>query len=229
MKILITGASRGIGAFLLNSFYNDGYQVFGTYCSTPPTSDKMFLFTKVDISEQQEIKDWIETCVRKDDKIVLINCAGINYNAIARKADVNKWKQLIDVNLIGTFALINALLPLMHENGFGRIINCSSVLAQKGVAGTSAYAASKSALNGLVKCLAVENAAQGITINNLCLGYFNIGMTQNDVPEIVREKIKKQIPSHTFGDPQNIYLAIKFLIEADYVNGTSIDINGGLI
>ncbi|OQA50537.1 MAG: 3-oxoacyl-(acyl-carrier-protein) reductase FabG [Bacteroidetes bacterium ADurb.Bin302] len=133
------------------------------------------------------------------------------------------------MNLIGTFALINALLPLMHENGFGRIINCSSVLAQKGVAGTSAYAASKSALNGLVKCLAVENAAQGITINNLCLGYFNIGMTQNDVPEIVREKIKKQIPSHTFGDPQNIYLAIKFLIEADYVNGTSIDINGGLI
>jgi acetoacetyl-CoA reductase/3-oxoacyl-[acyl-carrier protein] reductase len=119
-------------------------------------------------------------------------------------------------------------LNKMREQNFGRIINISSIVAQKGVPGTSAYAASKSALWGMTKAIAVENASKGITINNLNLGYFDIGMIEQ-VSQDVQDSIKKQIPvNNEFGNSMNIYNAIKFLFNSPYITGTSIDINGGL-
>ncbi len=119
-------------------------------------------------------------------------------------------------------------LNKMREQNFGRIINISSIVAQKGVPGTSAYAASKSALWGMTKAIAVENASKGITINNLNLGYFNIGMIEQ-VSQDVQDTIKKQIPiNNEFGNSLNIYNAINFLFNSPYITGTSIDINGGL-
>ena len=229
MKILITGASKGIGFFLFEKFYNANHSVFGTYSSTSPKSEYKSYFTKVDIRNTQEVQSWVNSCVNQDDDVVLINCASSNYNSIARKADVEKWKELIDINLIGTFRAINAVLPFMYEKGFGRIINLSSVLSKKAVQGTSAYAASKAALTGMIKSIAVENAKKNITINNINLGYFNLGMTLSDVPENVLEEIKKQIPKQEFGNPENIYNAIQFFIASDYITGTSVDINGGLM
>lgn len=229
MKILISGASKGIGFFLFQRFFDLGFVVYGTYSSTLPHKKYEQYFTKVDISDTEQVESWIQNSVNEEDDIVLINCAGINYNAIARKADVEKWKHLIDVNLIGTFRTIHAVLPFMHEKKYGRIINFSSVLAQKGIPGTSAYAASKSALWGMTKTIATENAKNNITINNINLGYFDIGMTLTDVPDTLREDIKAQIPSHKLGDPENIYQVVKFFIDSDYTTGTSIDINGGLI
>jgi NAD(P)-dependent dehydrogenase (short-subunit alcohol dehydrogenase family) len=123
--------------------------------------------------------------------------------------------------------MIRAILPFMREQNYGRIINFSSVLAQKGVAGTSAYAASKAALWGMSKSIAAENAGKNITINCLNLGYFNLGMIEQ-VPEELQNELKKSIPTGDFGDPENIYKAVRFLIESNYVNGSSIDINGGL-
>jgi acetoacetyl-CoA reductase/3-oxoacyl-[acyl-carrier protein] reductase len=115
----------------------------------------------------------------------------------------------------------------MREQGYGRIINFSSVVAQKGIPGTSAYAASKAALWGLTKSIAVENASKGITINNLNLGYFDIGMIK-DVPDEMLSIIKKSIPQQKLGEPENILKAVEFLINADYMTGSSIDLNGGL-
>ena len=228
MKILITGASKGIGLFLFRKFIADGHTVYGTYSSTLPLNEFKSNFTKVNIGNTEEVNDWIKKSVDRNCEIVLINCAGANYNAIARKADVEKWKELIDINLIGTFRTINAVLPLMYEKGFGRIVNFSSILAQKGVAGTSAYAASKSALWGMTKTIAAENAKNNITINNINLGYFDIGMTLNDVPEFLQIEMKKQIPSNKFGNPEEIYKTVRYIIDSDYITGTSIDLNGGL-
>ena len=228
MKIFITGASKGIGLFLLRKFIIDGYAVCGTYSSTLPLEEFEANFTKVNIGSTEEVNDWIKKSADENSEIVLINCAGTNYNAIARKADVDRWKELIDINLIGIFRTINAVLPLMYEKGFGRIINFSSILAQKGVAGTSAYAASKSALWGMTKTIAVENAKHNITVNNINLGYFEIGMTLSDVPELLQIEMKKQIPSNKFGNPEEIYKTVRYLIESDYITGTSIDLNGGL-
>ena len=114
----------------------------------------------------------------------------------------------------------------MRQNKFGRIINFSSVVAQKGVPGTSAYAASKAALWGLTKNLAVENAKYNITANNLNLGYFNTGMIK-DIPDNMLTTIKENIPAGRLGEPNEVLNAIEFLINTPYVNGTSIDINGG--
>ena len=90
--------------------------------------------------------DWTGPLIARQDKIVLINSAGTNYNAIAHKAELKKWRQVIKVSLLGTFNVIHSVLPRMRETGYGRIINFSSVVAQLGIPGTSAYAASKAAL-----------------------------------------------------------------------------------
>ena len=227
MKILITGASKGIGKYLMKKFQETGETVHGTYYTTSPEESSSEFYTKVNISDYTEAKTWVDQNTDKNDKIVLLNCAGTNYNSFAHKADIGKWKNVIDTNLIGTFNVIHAVLPYMREKGFGRIINFASIVAQKGIPGTSAYAASKAALWGMTKSIAVENAKKGITINSLNLGYFDIGMI-TEVPEEFLAVIRKGIPTGQLGNPENIYNVVKFLIDSDYTNGTSIDINAGL-
>ncbi|MBI4648412.1 MAG: SDR family NAD(P)-dependent oxidoreductase [Bacteroidia bacterium] len=226
--ILITGASRGIGKYLFEKFLFSEETVQGAYNLTMPDKDNEKYFTKVNISNYQEVLSWIEKIKENSTNLILINCAGINYNSFAHKADINSWYEIINVNLIGTFNVIRAVLPIMREQEFGRIINLSSVVAQIGVAGTSAYAASKAGLCGLVKSIAVENASKGITINNLNLGYYDIGMIK-EIPEKFQTVIKDKIPTKNFGNPINIYNAVEFLIKTDYINGASIDINGGIL
>lgn len=227
-KILITGASKGIGRFLIERFLKDGAMVYGTYNKTVPSGELSKYYSSVDIQNSESVNNWVQMCVSSEDEVVLINCAADNYNALGRKADVDKWGQLIDINLVGTFRVINACLPVMYKKKWGRIINFSSVVAQKGMAGTSAYAASKAALWGMSKSLAVENAAHNITINTLNLGYMAEGMTISAVPAELHQEILNQIPEHKFGEVENIYNAIVFLINSPYTTGTTIDINGGL-
>ncbi|MBN1637759.1 MAG: SDR family NAD(P)-dependent oxidoreductase [Ignavibacteriales bacterium] len=226
-SIIISGASRGIGKYLIDKFTDADGHVFGTYYQTTPNEKYLKYLTKVNICNHVEVHDWIDKIKLNLNKIVLINCASINYNSFAHKSDINKWTNVIETNLIGTFNLIHNVLPIMREQNYGRIINLSSVVAKIGVQGTSAYAASKSALTGLAKSIAVENAEKGITINNLNLGYFNIGMIAEVSPQI-QDSIKKRLPTNKFGDPQNIFNAIQFLIATDYVNGSSIELNGSL-
>ena len=225
--IIITGASRGIGKFLFEKFAEAGETVYGTFHSGNSIEGKEDSFTQLDISNYENVKYWIDSIKDKLRNIVLFNCAGGNYNSFAHKADVDKWGDLINVNLTGTFNVIHAVLPYMREQNYGRIINFSSIVAQMGIPGTSAYAASKSGLWGMIKSIAVENANKGITINNLNLGYFDIGMI-TEVPPKFQEVIKSKIPTGNFGDPENIFNAVSFLIKSDYINGSSIDINGGI-
>ena len=224
--IIITGSSMGIGRYLAEKFMSDKIIVYGTYLNNPPI-EKSKYFSKVNISDFNEIVEWFYKIKPELESVVLLNCAAINYNRYAHKSDLNKWHEVIHVNLLGTFNMIRAILPHMREQNYGRIINFSSVLAQRGVAGTSAYAASKAALWGMSKSIAAENAGKNITINCLNLGYFNLGMIEH-VPEELQDELKKSIPTGDFGDPENIYKAVRFLIETSYVNGSSIDINGGL-
>lgn len=225
--IVITGASKGIGKYLKEAYLEQGELVLGTYFKTNPKNSEIGM-SNVDISNQNSIETWINSIKEQLNNIVLINCAGINYNSIGHKADKKKWADVINVNLIGTFNVVSSFLPIMRDQQFGRIINLSSVVAQKGIPGTSAYASSKSGLWGLTKSLAVENAKYGITINSLNLGYFDIGMI-SEVPKEIQINIKKMIPTQNFGNPKNILDSIEFLRKADYLNGSSININGGIL
>ena len=228
--IIITGASKGIGRYLFKRFKSEGCEVLGTYNTTNEDfeSDKESYF-KIDISEYNQVKMWIESINDQLDNIILINCAGISYSSFAHKADIIQWKNVINVNLNGTFNVIHCLLPLMREQHYGRIINFSSVIAKLPTMGVSAYAASKAGLIGLTKSLALENARLGITVNTINLGYVELGMGLKNITEIFQEKMKKQIPAGRFCKPEEIYNTIKYLIDTEYVNGEDLDLNGGLL
>lgn len=225
MDIIITGASRGIGAYLFEHLESKTNRVYGTYNSSSETNNKSLY--KLDIRDENEVQKWIDSLDLGKD-VVLINCAGITYNKFAHKSDLQTWRNVIDVNLIGTFNVIHKILPLMREKMFGRIINFSSIAAQVGTPGVSAYAASKSALWGLSKTIAVENASKGITINNINLGYADIGMGIDSVPASFKNEIRERIPNKEFCDPIQILNTVNYLISNNYINGTGIDINGGL-
>lgn len=223
--IVIIGASKGIGKFLFQSFQTSGENVIGTYNST---TENTIDLTKIDVTNFEQIAEWVASIKESLSEITLINCAGISYNSFAHKSDPEKWKQVIDVNLVGSFNCIRAFLPTMRAQKFGRVINFSSVVAAKGTPGISAYAASKSALWGMSKSLAQENAALNITINNINLGYSELGMI-SQVPKEFLDKLVGQIPAKKLCEPKDIFSTVKFLMECDYMNGSSIDLNGGLI
>lgn len=223
--VIITGASKGIGEFLYNKF-GEIVPTVGTYNSTHPVvadADNMY---KVDITNEQEVAAWIDDIKDRLQDIVLINCAGVSYNQFAHKADLVKWRRVVEVNLFGTFNVIHSLLPIMREQGYGRIVNFSSVVTQVATPGVSAYAASKAALLGLTRSLAAENAKMGITVNSINLGYVDAGMGVNDVPLSYQEQVKAKLPTGKFCSPQDVYNTIDYIIKTEYLNGTSIDLNG---
>ena len=227
--ILITGASRGIGRFLLEQFINQNEFVIGTYNLTKPQSEFSEQYYQLDVSNYEAVEQLISKIKSSLENITLINCAGISYNAFAHKSDPDQWKRVIEVNLFGSYNFIRLLLPLMREQKYGRIINFSSVAAQKGTPGISAYAASKSALWGMTKSLAVENGSLNITINNINLGYVEVGMGVEQVPLSYQKILLQQIPSASFCKPEDIFSTIQYLRNTPYINGASIDLNGALI
>jgi NAD(P)-dependent dehydrogenase (short-subunit alcohol dehydrogenase family) len=228
--IIITGASKGIGRYLFNEFTNNGFDVLGTYFATPQADlGGANRYHKVDIRDFHEVDSWIDSLSDCLKEVVLVNCAGTSYNAYAHKSDATLWKNVIDLNLVGTYNVIRRLLPIMREQNYGRIINFSSVVSKFPTPGVSAYAASKAGLNGLTKSLAIENASKGITVNSINLGYVNLGMGIEQVPAEYQAKMKTRIPAGRFCEPIEIYQTIEYLIKTEYVNGSCIDINGALI
>jgi NAD(P)-dependent dehydrogenase (short-subunit alcohol dehydrogenase family) len=225
--IIITGITGGIGNYLFNAFLKRGDEVTGTFHQNKPEGDQYQNCYQLDITDQNSISAFVSSLPSTAKNITLINCAGVSYNSFAHKSDMEEWSRVINVNLTGTYSLIRALLPLMREQNYGRIINLSSVVSQTGVIGTSAYAASKAGLNGMIKSIALENALKNVTVNNINLGYFNIGMI-NTVPEEMQQRIKEKIPHNEFGDPGNIFNTIQYIRETPYLTGTCIDLNGGL-
>ena len=224
--IVITGASKGIGKFLFEHYATSGSEnVIGTYKNAETPDERLF---KLDITQPGEVQDFFSKIEGQLNNLVLINCAGITYNSFAHKSDLQKWNEVIQVNLVGTFNVIRTFLPLMRQQKFGRIINFSSVVAKKPTPGISAYAASKAALWGLSKTVAAENASLNITINNINLGYSELGMI-SEVPAEYLQAIKEQIPSKKLGEAADILSTVEYLMKTAYINGASIDLNGGII
>lgn len=227
--IIITGASKGIGEYLFNKFKEETNQIIGTFNKTTTKKHFCSSYFELDITDFSAIEKFINYNREQLNDIILINCAGITYNSFAHKAEATAWKQVIEVNLIGTFNMIRSILPIMRDQNFGRIINFSSVVTSLPTVGISAYLASKAGINGLTKALAIENASKGITINSIKLGYSDIGMGIKDIPYSHKETLINKIPTGRFCNPNEIFKTVKFIIDNEYVNGSLIDINGGLI
>ena len=223
-NILLAGASGGIGSQLAPMFHNDNVVLH--YNKNEPKSDRLSI--RADITKHVEVERMVEELIAKLGTLdVLVNITGVSINGFAHKISYVDWRHVVDVNLIGSFNLIRAVLPYMRKENYGRIINISSVVFQRPVLGTSAYSASKAALVGLTRTVALENANKGITCNCIALGYFDAGILY-DIPEEMRENIRTSIPLKRFGQVKELYRTIKYLIEEEYITGQVISQNGGL-
>jgi acetoacetyl-CoA reductase len=230
---LVTGGSRGIGAAISKALKSEGYNVAATYAGndeaaakfTEETGIKTYKWNVADYEESKSGIAQVEADLGPID-IVVAN-AGITRDAPFHKMTPQQWKEVIDTNLTGVFNTIHPVWAGMRDRGFGRIVVISSVNGQKGQFGQVNYAATKAGDLGIVRSLAQEGAAKGITANAVCPGYIATEMVMA-VPEAVREKIIGMIPAGRLGEPEEIARCVSFLVsdEASFINGSTISANG---
>ena len=226
--IILTGASGGIGQAILPSLAELD-NVIAISHSKPINVDQLdgIESYQVDLTSESQVNEFVLKIKSKLSKVVLIHAAVISLDNLAVKFETEDWNQSINLNLNGNFFLTRALLTTMIEDDWGRIVHMSSIAAIKGVSGTIAYSTTKTGLLGMSKVLASEYARFGITSNVLIPGYLDTGLIDT-LDEKSRLKILESIPSKKFGSPSNIVNAIDFLIKSEYVNGSSINVDGGI-
>lgn len=161
---------------------------------------------------------------------ILVNNAGITRDAMLRKMTEEQFRQVIDVNLIGTFHCTQAVLPFMLKQQKGKIISTSSVSGVYGNIGQTNYAAAKAGIIGMTKSWAKELGRKGINVNAVVPGFTETS-TVETVPEHVIDQLKTQIPLQRLGKPKDIANAYLFLAsgESDYINGHALHVDGGIV
>jgi len=231
---LVTGGSRGIGAAISKALKAEGYNVAATYAGndekatafTEETGIKTYKWNVADYAQSKAGIEQVEADLGPVD--VVVANAGITRDAPFHKMTPEQWTEVIDTNLTGVFNTVHPVWPGMRERGFGRIVVISSINGQKGQFAQANYAATKAGDLGIVKTLAQEGAAKGITANAVCPGYIATEMVMA-VPEKVREAIIGMIPAGRLGEPEEIARCVTFLAsdDASFINGSTISANGG--
>ncbi len=232
---LVTGGTRGIGEAISRKLMDDGFLVIANYASNEEKAKKFSDDTgietmKWDVSDFEQCSSEIKKIYEKHKSIdILINNAGVTRDAPLHKMSLENWSKVINVNLNSIFNVTSSVINKMRENSFGRIVHISSVNGQKGQFGQSNYAATKSALIGFSKSLALEGASKNITSNVICPGYINTEMVAA-IREDILKSIIETIPSKRLGDSGEIADLVSFVVseKANYINGATLSINGGL-
>jgi len=229
MKALhaIIGVSSDLGRRLASDLCSDGRSVAGTCNTFRKDVPGVDILMKCNVASENEINDFAAACSERNQRIVLTYLAGISRNAYAHRLRKDDWDDVLQVCLTGAFLATKAFLPAMRAANWGRIIYAGSIVGRIGVAGTSAYSAAKEGLKGFARTVAKENGGMGITANYIELGYMNAGLTYT-IPESIRASLKEAIPANQFGDPGNLFEAVRFIESTDYLNGSVITISGGL-
>lgn len=229
--ILITGATGGLGSAMVKHFEKQDVRLaLHTFQQEPFEVECEHAWFKADLRDENQVKNLLASILANFGRVdVLINNAGISKNGMSWKLSSADFNEVIAVNLTAPFLLCQGVIPGMRTNNFGRIITISSVVAQTGVPGTVAYAASKAGVLGMTKTIAKELANGAITCNALALGYFDQGMI-SEVSEEMQQQIISQIPKNRLGGVETVLTTIDWLLkdESDYVTGQTISLNGGL-
>lgn len=226
--IILTGASGGIGRGIISHLLKID-RVIGIYNTSLPTtsSNNRLIYERVNLEEPKNIKSFVKKWESKLSKVTLIHFAASSIDGLAASYAECDWDSVMGINLKGNFLLTQALLPHMIQQRWGRIVHISSVIGMRGRVGTIAYSTSKTGLIGMSRILAKEYARFSITSNILVLGYFETGLFKK-LRDDLKKELLNQIPSKTLGKTLNIANAIEFLIKSEYVNGTTINIDGGI-
>tara|TARA_Y100000590_G_scaffold467101_1_gene644801 strand:- start:1175 stop:1909 length:735 start_codon:yes stop_codon:yes gene_type:complete len=234
-KILITGASGGIGNALVKKFVSLGGNVIGSGTKTEKLDSikKQYPSIKVkkfDISEHSRIEEFIEDVALELGGLdILINNAGTNADNLSLRMKDEEWKKVIDINLTSTFLLSKNAIKKMMKNKFGRVVNITSVVGHTGNLGQSNYAASKAGIIGMSKSLAIEYAKKNITVNCVSPGFIVSDMTMN-IAEKVKIYLTSRIPMGKLGSGEDVSNCVAFLSseQASYITGETIHVNGGM-
>ena len=235
-KVIITGATGGIGNAILETFVNYEAHIIATGTNEQKLDKIKKNFEninvkKFDISKHNQIEKFIEECssIFGGEPEILINNAGITKDNISLRMSDEQWNDVINLNLTSTFLLCKYSIKKMLKNKFGKIVNITSVVGHTGNVGQSNYAASKSGIIGFSKSLALEYAKKNININCVSPGFIETNMTDKIDPKF-KEIIISKIPSNRLGNPLDVANTVIFLSSdlANYITGETIHVNGGM-
>ncbi len=234
-KVLITGATGGIGKALVSKFSSLDANIL----ATGTKNEKLDLLKKefpninilkFDISEHPKIEEFIENVFSQLTGLdVLINNAGVNLDNLSLRMTNEQWKKVIDINLGSTFLLTKHAIKKMLKNKYGRIFNITSIVGHTGNLGQANYAASKAGIVGMSKSLAIEYAKKNITINCVSPGFIQTKMTDN-ILENIKAVLTSKIPMSRLGSGEDVANTVAFLSSdaASYITGETIHVNGGM-
>ena len=236
---LITGANRGIGWAIGRMLLEAGVRVaFGCRTGADAVQERIRALpggergaaVVLDMSDSASIEAALDSVLHRWGRVdILVNNAGIVRDRLLLRMDEAEFREVIDVNLVGSFRMVKAVLRPMMKQRYGRIVSISSVVGATGNAGQANYAASKGGLEAFSKSVALEVASRGITVNVVAPGFIETDMTAG-LPENVTSGVLERIPVRRFGRGEEIAHAVRFLVDpaAGYVTGAVVPVNGGL-
>ena len=233
---LVTGATGGIGAAIARTLHQAGATVAISGTRGPVLEElkaelgervHVLICNLADSAEVEKLVPAAEAAMGAVD--ILVNNAGITRDGLAMRMKDGDWNAVIDVNLTASFRLARAAMRSMMKKRWGRIVNIASVVGVTGNPGQANYVAAKAGLIGLTKSLAQELASRHVTVNAVAPGFIATPMT-----EVLNEKQKDgilaRVPAGRLGSPEDVAAAVLYLasIEAGYVTGQTLHVNGGM-
>ncbi|HEY7634014.1 MAG TPA: acetoacetyl-CoA reductase [Gemmatimonadales bacterium] len=238
---LVTGGTGGIGTEICRQLATAGHRVATTYVAAEAPLARRWQRDRRAEGQEPELVECdvasFESCTTMAEDIkarlgtveILVNCAGITRDKTLAKMEPAQWSAVLDTNLNGAFNVTRQLIDGMIERRFGRIVCISSVNGQRGQFGQTNYSAAKAGLFGFTRALALEVAADGITVNTVSPGYVDTSMVAA-IPKDIREAIIRRIPVGRLAHPGEIARAVSFLVadESGYITGANLAVNGGL-
>ena len=234
-KVVITGATGGIGNCLVEKFDNLGSDILVTGTNEEKLESLKTKFPKIAVEkfkldEHNKIEHFIETIDKKLGGIeILVNNAGITLDNLSIRLTEENWKKVLDINLSSTFLMCKYAIKKMLKSKYGKIINITSIVGHTGNLGQANYAASKAGVIGFSKSLAIEYAKKNININCVSPGFIKTEMTDK-IDEDFKKILISKIPAGTLGSGEDVSNCVAFLAsdESKYINGETIHVNGGM-